>query len=151
GGARGARSTRSARSRWHYGRPTWRARPPCGAPIRFRSKSPPSQRWKRRHWRVQPFPVQFVELTIHRIEEDKAVEPLQQRKLAHLHAHMGRASPNDELKVELLVGCPLHHVRNDQAVCREKIGLARNVGCGCGCMACGFISASPRSCVVPLA
>src|SRR5215472_4468763 len=47
------------------------------------------QRGQRRHGDAEPLLVQAVELTVHRIEEDEAVEPAHQVVLAHAHAHVG--------------------------------------------------------------
>src|SRR5712675_1040269 len=43
------------------------------------------------HRQAQPFLVQAVELAVHGVEEDEAVEPAHEVLLAHAHAHMGGA------------------------------------------------------------
>src|SRR4029434_7402686 len=81
------------------------------------------QGWQRSHRGVEPFAVQFVELSVHGVEEDEAIQPLQERELSHPHAHMSGTSADYKLQVELFVGSTLHHVGDDQAVGRKQICL----------------------------
>src|SRR5712691_6989475 len=51
---------------------------------------------------AQPLLMQALDLAIHHVEEDEAVEPAHQIGLAHAHAHVGGAAPDGELELELL-------------------------------------------------
>src|SRR4051812_45801010 len=88
--------------------------------------------WQRGERHAEPLLVQPVDLAVHHVEEDEAVEPAHQIVLAHAHAHVGRAAADGELELKLLVGIALLQVRDDQAVGREQLGLARDVGRGRG-------------------
>src|SRR5215831_10708300 len=62
-------------------------------PLLVRPKSPVRsgatlERRQRRHRRGKPFPVQLVELAVHGVEEDEAVEPLQKHQFSHSHPHV---------------------------------------------------------------
>src|ERR1700738_430933 len=57
------------------------------------------QRRQRRHRHAEPLPVQAVELAVHGVEEDEAVEPAHEVVLAHAHAHVGGAAPDRGLEL----------------------------------------------------
>src|SRR6185436_11386864 len=52
------------------------------------------------HRDAEPLLVQPIELTIHGVEEDEAVEPAHQVLLAHADAHVGGAAADRELELE---------------------------------------------------
>src|SRR6185312_8631457 len=88
------------------------------------------QRRQRLELHAEPLLVQPVDLAVHHVEEDEAVEPLQQIVLAHPHAHVRRAAADGELEVEFLARIALLQVRDDQAVGGEQLGLAGDVSRG---------------------
>src|SRR5476651_2108168 len=61
---------------------------------------------QRRQWlqlHAQPLLVQPVDLAVHHVEEDELVEPAHEVMFAHADAHVGRAAPDREFQLELLV------------------------------------------------
>src|SRR6476646_2725345 len=62
------------------------------------------QRRQRGERDAEVFFVQPVDLAVHHVEEDEAVEPAHQIVLAHAHAHVGGAAADRELELELLAG-----------------------------------------------
>jgi hypothetical protein len=63
-----------------------------------------SERRQRGERHAQVLLVQAVDLAVHRVEEDEAVEPAHQIVLSHAHANMGRAAADGELTSNSLVG-----------------------------------------------
>src|SRR5579883_707189 len=94
-----------------------RLRRRCRPPVVARLNA--LQRGQRLELHAQPFLVQPVDLAVHHIEEDEAVEPLQQIVLAHPHAHVRGAAADGELEVELLARIALLQVRDEEAVGSE--------------------------------
>src|SRR3954468_15143718 len=84
--------------------------------------------WQRGERHGEPLLVQPVDLAVHHVEEDEAVEPAHQIELTHTHAHMGRAAADGALELEFLVRVALLQVGHDQAVGGEQLGLARHIG-----------------------
>src|SRR3954471_2301684 len=73
-----------------------------------------SQRRQRGERDAQVLLVQPVDLAVHRVEEDEAVEPAHQIVLAHTHAYVGRAAADGELDLELLVWIALLQVGDQE-------------------------------------